>query len=399
MHPISTRGRSMSRDRQTFRAFFVVLTILGWSLSTGCLRSTILPPADGPAPQPARANGPATSVLAPSAPSVSTQAAGPTTRTMTDLQAAPTPTQDQAALAPLTPQPPPAIPSVTPSAAEAPAANSTPLMDAAIERVAAVTRQQRDSLDSARSAPEPDGHDTTAVAAGSPAAQPMAPVQPTPTPLLVADNSASIPLTAPTLVEPIDSSTQPAISAVPKSETQQIGAEKQPKTEILARVELAASTHETPRTVREDTQQVAANVPSVADLVDPLSIGKLCLCRKILGFGSFEPLSESRVKAGRPILLYCEMTGMQYEPKDASFISRLSSKIEIGSVENGVFQWAHEWDPAEDVCATRRRDFFVNYRFSLPPTLLPGSYRLRLTQTDLIANRSTSTEIPLEIMP
>ena len=55
--------------------------------------------------------------------------------------------------------------------------------------------------------------------------------------------------------------------------------------------------------------------------------------------------------------------------------------------------------PAEDVCASRRRDFFVNYVFKLPQTLPPGSYRLRLTQTDLVANRSTSSEIPLEIIP
>ena len=90
---------------------------------------------------------------------------------------------------------------------------------------------------------------------------------------------------------------------------------------------------------------------------------------------------------------------MQYEAKEASFVSRLSSKIEIGSVDDGAFQWARELGPKEDVCGSRRHDFFVNYRFCLPQTLPPGSYRLRLTQTDLIANRSTSAEIPLEIVP
>ena len=65
MHPVSIRGRSMSRDRQTFRAFFVVMGILCWSLSTGCLRSTMLRPADGPVAQPALANGPATAGACP----------------------------------------------------------------------------------------------------------------------------------------------------------------------------------------------------------------------------------------------------------------------------------------------------------------------------------------------
>ena len=98
-----------------------------------------------------------------------------------------------------------------------------------------------------------------------------------------------------------------------------------------------------------------------------------------LGIGKLVPLPQNRrlwiVRAARRVpsqsrasasLLYCEMTGMQYEAKDASFVSRLSSKIEIGSVDDGAFQWAHELGPAEDVCGSRRHDFFVNYRFSAP---------------------------------
>ena len=70
--------------------------------------------------------------------------------------------------------------------------------------------------------------------------------------------------------------------------------------------------------------------------LESLGIGKLCLCRKIVGFGLFEPLREPRIKVGKRILLYCEMTGMQYEPREASFVSRLSSKIEIGSAHGSA---------------------------------------------------------------
>ena len=146
-----------------------------------------------------------------------------------------------------------------------------------------------------------------------------------------------------------------------------------------------------------DDEPAAGIGQATTDRPDPLGIGKVCLCRKILGFGSFEPLPEPSVKAGQRILLYCEMTGMQYEAKESSFVSKLSSKIEIRSVHDGGFAWAQELGPAQDVCASRRRDFFVNYAFCLPKTLRPGSYRLRLTQTDLVANESVSTEVPLEI--
>ena len=61
--------------------------------------------------------------------------------------------------------------------------------------------------------------------------------------------------------------------------------------------------------------------------------------------------------------------------------------------------WEKALGDAEDVCRRRRRDYYVNYRFELPRSLGPGSYRLRLLQTDLVAGSATSTEIPLEIKP
>ena len=399
MHPVSIRGRSMPRDRRTFRAILAMMGLLCWSLSTGCLRSTMLRPADGPVRQPAPANDPPTPMLAPSGPPASTPPVGPAALPSTELQAAPTPIPIQAALAPLTPQPPPTIPPVTTPASEAPAAQPTPLLDAAIERVATVTRQQRESLESAASPSESDDHATRAVAPGSRPVVPTAPVQPTPAPLVIIDAPESIPPVTARVINPIDSPTQPTISTVPKDVREPSGAEVKPRTTVVAEGESAARPRETPLVLLDDAKPVASDVPAVADQPESLSVGKLCLCRKIVGFGSYEPLTESRLKAGQQILLYCEMNGMQYEANDASFVSRLSSKIEIGSVEKGKFQWALELGPKEDVCASRRHDFFVNYKFSVPLGLPSGSYRLRLTQTDLIANRSTSSEIPLVIVP
>ena len=234
----------------------------------------------------------------------------------------------------------------------------------------------------------------------SPAVVPTAPEQPTPTPSPLADTTEVKPLRShPRSSNRSTHPLSPPIPTVPKDEAPRIAADD--STQRLARSREPKLPR--PRTKHAGLSWTPSRVPPTflpwPTIADPLCIGKLCLCRKILGFGSFEPLHEPRVKAGQRILLYCEMTGMQYEAKEASFVSRLSSKIEIGSVDNGAFQWAHELGPAEDVCGSRRHDFFVNYRFYLPETLPPGSYRLRLTQTDLVANRSTSAEIPLEIVP
>ena len=153
-------------------------------------------------------------------------------------------------------------------------------------------------------------------------------------------------------------------------------------------------------------QTAAADLPPAAPVSiptpeagAPLAISELRLCRNVSGFASFEPLNETSVKAGQQILIYCEMTGLRYEAKDAGFVSRISSRIDIRPAGGGPIQWEHELGAADDVCRRRRHDYYVNYFVQLPRTLTPGSYTLRLTQTDLIANRSTTAEIPLAIKP
>src|SRR5262249_49606548 len=108
---------------------------------------------------------------------------------------------------------------------------------------------------------------------------------------------------------------------------------------------------------------------------------------------------DSHVKAGQRLLVYCELTGMQYEEKCSEFVSRLASRIEIASVANGTTVWMQELGPAEDVCGSRRHDFYVNYRVDLPSSLPTGLYSLRLIQNDLVGQRSASAEIPVEIVP
>ena len=91
MHPVSIRGRSMPRDHRTVRAIFLLMGLLCWSVSTGCLRSTMLRPVDGPVAQPPVANGPASTVLAPSAAPAGKPAAGSTAMATSGTSAGATP--------------------------------------------------------------------------------------------------------------------------------------------------------------------------------------------------------------------------------------------------------------------------------------------------------------------
>jgi hypothetical protein len=126
---------------------------------------------------------------------------------------------------------------------------------------------------------------------------------------------------------------------------------------------------------------------------------ELRLCRSVAGFGSFEPLNDESVKPGQRLHVYCELNGLEYEARDAGFVSRISSRVELKSVTGGPVVWAQELGEAEDSCRKQRRDFYVNYFVDLPKSLQPGSYHLRLLQTDLVAGSTVASEIAIKIAP
>jgi len=135
---------------------------------------------------------------------------------------------------------------------------------------------------------------------------------------------------------------------------------------------------------------------SLTDRV-PFAIGEPRLCRKIHGFGSFDPMEDQGVKAGRPVLVYCELVGLRYQTQEKAYISRLSSKVEL-STKDGNRVWEQSLGEVEDVCRSRRRDNYLGCRLNLPESLAPGEYRLKLIQTDLVARETASAEVPLSIV-
>jgi hypothetical protein len=335
----------------------------------------------------------------------------------------------------------PGVPGAAPAApkAEPAAPASTPLLDAAIQRVAEVTRQHREAIDSSPPTPTP---------VANPADDRMRPLGPV---TIRAKESADLATRKPEHRRPADLDEVPLPERISDSPHDELRPAESPSaaaehaarpsepvavapelTTLLARPRKVASIPDegassrsgfslTPTRPAEGSPAADAGAMSAADYtltpkrtpdvspgpngpgeragITALASGELRLCRRVFGFGSFEPLASERVKAGQHLLLYCELTGIQYEERGADFVSRISSRVEIKPEDGGPVLWTRELGDAQDVCRRRRRDYYVNYRVDLPKTLVAGRYRLRLLQTDLVAGSSTSSEIPFEITP
>jgi len=263
-------------------------------------------------------------------------------------------------------------------AAQSPAPSTTPLLDAAIERVEALTRQQRESMSSADSPVEP-AKKPARRSPGSISAQPAKTAESDPPLPIVLARSGESPGRA-------EATKRHAGSPSPLPPGLRPTPESSPK----------RADHPPKRPLENPPPSLLA-LPHESD--PPLNVANLQLCRKVNGFGSIAPLAATTVRPGQQVLVYCEMTGLRYEATDAGFTSRLALRVELRDTEKETVLWEQEIGIAKDICPRVRHDYYVSYRLTIPPALPAGPHRLRVVQTDLAANRSASSEILLTIAP
>ncbi len=437
----------MPHDRRTRRTCLILIGVVCSAVPLGCLRSSNLRPASGSLPEltpagepptdarsgtpsPAdqgpgsapQSTAPATSppsvqTPSPTLPSVSRLYPTDPTALQTGSPASSVPSASTGAAA--IESTPPTIPVQVP-ANETPkpetTPSSTPLLDAEIQRVEAVTRQHSESLNVSDTAePSPgasmglparssfDLNELTPVESVSKPAvtTPKAalvepsPAEPAPFTVLVSTFTEDPPapkVKMPATIPGYDESSPPARSGVPETAEGPLPAiprDESPESKQDIPIE-RASEPVPPNPVEQPTAPRTDQPPR-------LRIAELRFCGSVHGFGSFDPLDATALKPGQSVFVYCEMAGPEYQAHGDRFVSRLSSHLELRSEGGGPIVWEQVEPIAEDVCRHPRRDYYVWYHIKLPLQLEPGSYRLRVIETDLIAERTTSAELPLAI--
>ena len=310
-----------------------------------------------------------------------------------------------------------------------PATSPTPLLDAEIRRAQTVTRQHFESIESAAPSrvvdPAPTSHSRPAP---SEAAEPIAldrdvdldpPLPPLAASARVdvepAPPASAAKLTLPPLmpVDPVNAGSADPAPAPPQQAAAEESKVAPGQAATIATAEVDRHTAR-PAEKKSGEAEGSADDPSRADEVPstsaaptaevqrtgrpPLEIAALRLCSRVKGFGWFEPTDPDALKPGRRILVYWEMTGLEYRARGDLFVSRLAAHLELRSESDGSVVWEQSPPTAEDVCPRRRRDYYASSVVEFPGTLEPGPYRLRLIQTDLVGNRAASREIPVTIV-
>lgn len=154
--------------------------------------------------------------------------------------------------------------------------------------------------------------------------------------------------------------------------------------------------------LKPSQDELGKAAPAKNDLVAPpslnaLALDRLAFCTQVLGFGDIQPLARVGLTPGEQVLLYVEVRHFQSKDVGGKFETSLASLITFEGPD-GTIVAPVEFRDVVDHCQTRRHDFYCHYTFTIPETLKPGSYRLRLTVRDHHGGQTASQTVPLVVV-
>lgn len=142
--------------------------------------------------------------------------------------------------------------------------------------------------------------------------------------------------------------------------------------------------------------EMADRLKSRADL----SINNAQLCTVVRGFGAYTPFEPARLVYGQPrqLAVYCEVQNFASQFDDKGM---WSTKLQMDLVlytNGGMDVWHMRGIAVDDTCRNRRHDFFIAKAITLPAGLAIDQYSLKITISDLNANRVAETTIPVGVV-
>lgn len=129
---------------------------------------------------------------------------------------------------------------------------------------------------------------------------------------------------------------------------------------------------------------------------DP-SIANACFASRVRAWGVVDRFESSRFRPGQQVILYFEIDNLSSRQSADGHSTRVDTRLVLLAADGTRL---HEWtfEPLEETCLSKRRDYFARYVLELPAALPPGPCRLEVAVEDALAGRTAATTLPLEIV-
>jgi hypothetical protein len=153
-----------------------------------------------------------------------------------------------------------------------------------------------------------------------------------------------------------------------------------------------------PDPIRRAAEAKPALVEATAKLGEtgPLLVHNAAFCSEVLSFGCIKRFDKFEFAPNQELLLYAEVENFVSESSDQGFHTSLRAAYQVLD-ELGRQVVRRDFSAADDHCKSRRRDYFVVYRFRLPRRIDPGKYMLRLVVQDALSQKTGQASIEFTV--
>ncbi|MEX2671625.1 MAG: hypothetical protein WD294_05890 [Phycisphaeraceae bacterium] len=133
----------------------------------------------------------------------------------------------------------------------------------------------------------------------------------------------------------------------------------------------------------------------------PLEIRTFALCRRVSGYGVYDPFENHTFLAGQNqrVIAYSELDHFRHKRQsNGNYEVNLEQEVVLYNESDGLAVWRNEPVRITDESRNQRRDFFVVQMVTLPARLSVGKYRLKVRITDVHGNSIDETTTPIEFV-
>jgi hypothetical protein len=171
----------------------------------------------------------------------------------------------------------------------------------------------------------------------------------------------------------------------------------------LPPAQAAAAVAATPATSPPPAAAVApvaepASLPvAEASAAATLAVNNACLATRVRGWGDVDRFEHSRFTAGQEVIVYFEIDHLATHESVEGHTTRVDTRLRlVGADGRKVHEWTFE--PLEETCRARRRDYFARYVLALPDVAPAGSCRLEISVTDAVGGSTAQATLPLDML-
>jgi hypothetical protein len=117
-----------------------------------------------------------------------------------------------------------------------------------------------------------------------------------------------------------------------------------------------------------------------------LEVTEPVFCRAVNSFGNYDEFDRYEFRPGDGVVVYWETRNFSSVDSPEGFRTRMKAEFEVtDNLGNRRQQFEQKFK--DDICRTRRHDYFNVVVFEWPKELTPGEYTLKVTVTDLTSQK------------